>query len=74
MKFRRQQPIGACIVDFYCAVERLFVEVDGGIKLGQKQGALKTRRFWCVSDAPYAATTKNGGAAPEYGRAGLSAR
>ncbi|NJR61912.1 MAG: endonuclease domain-containing protein, partial [Cyanobacteria bacterium CRU_2_1] len=30
-KFRRQQPIGSFVVDFFCASERLIVEVDGGI-------------------------------------------
>ena len=30
-KFRRQQPIGPFIVDFYCPQERLVVEVDGPI-------------------------------------------
>jgi very-short-patch-repair endonuclease len=30
-KFRRQHSIGNYIVDFYCAEERLIVEVDGGI-------------------------------------------
>ena len=30
-KFRRQQPIGPFIVDFFCAGERLIVEVDGAI-------------------------------------------
>jgi very-short-patch-repair endonuclease len=34
-KFRRQHPIGAYIVDFYCAEARLVIEVDGGIHLGQ---------------------------------------
>lgn len=29
MKFRRQHPIGAYIVDFYCHAARLVVEVDG---------------------------------------------
>ena len=29
-KFRRQQPIGPFIVDFYCHSERLVVELDGG--------------------------------------------
>jgi very-short-patch-repair endonuclease len=28
-KFRRQHPIGRCIVDFYCAASRLVIEVDG---------------------------------------------
>jgi very-short-patch-repair endonuclease len=31
LKFRRQHPIGACIVDFYCAKARLVIELDGGI-------------------------------------------
>jgi very-short-patch-repair endonuclease len=30
-KFRRQNPIGAFVVDFYCPEEQLVVEVDGGI-------------------------------------------
>lgn len=30
LKFRRQQPVGACIVDFFCAEKRLIVELDGG--------------------------------------------
>src|SRR5687768_1072321 len=29
IKFRRQQPIGPYIVDFYCHEQRLVVEVDG---------------------------------------------
>jgi very-short-patch-repair endonuclease len=34
-KFRRQQPIGPFIVDFFCAEERLVIEVDGGIHNNQ---------------------------------------
>ena len=30
-KFRRQMPIGAFVVDFYCPSDRLAIEVDGGI-------------------------------------------
>ncbi|MDX2137691.1 MAG: endonuclease domain-containing protein [Chloroflexota bacterium] len=30
-KFRRQFPIGAFVLDFYCAESRLAVEVDGAI-------------------------------------------
>jgi very-short-patch-repair endonuclease len=30
-RFRRQQPIGPFVVDFYCATEQLVVEVDGPI-------------------------------------------
>ena len=28
--FRRQHPIGRCVVDFYCAAAHLVIEVDGG--------------------------------------------
>ena len=30
-KFRRQHPLGPFIVDFYCAAQRLIIELDGGI-------------------------------------------
>ncbi|MGJ3248278.1 MAG: DNA methyltransferase [Elainellaceae cyanobacterium] len=36
-KFKRQQPIGAFIVDFFCGAERLIVEVDGGIHASQQE-------------------------------------
>jgi very-short-patch-repair endonuclease len=36
-KFRRQQPIGAFIVDFFCGTERLIVEVDGPIHDSQQE-------------------------------------
>ncbi|MCL4876606.1 MAG: DUF559 domain-containing protein [Anaerolineae bacterium] len=36
-KFRRQQPIGAFVLDFYCAEERLAVEVDGSIHETQQE-------------------------------------
>src|SRR5271154_6471755 len=29
-RFRRQQPIGAFIVDFFCPAAALIIEVDGG--------------------------------------------
>jgi len=29
LKFRRQHPIGRCIVDFYCPSAKLVIEVDG---------------------------------------------
>jgi very-short-patch-repair endonuclease len=29
-RFRRQEPIGRCIVDFICFEARLVIEVDGG--------------------------------------------
>lgn len=34
-KFRRQQPVGPFVVDFFCAAERLVVEVDGGVHESQ---------------------------------------
>jgi very-short-patch-repair endonuclease len=36
-KFRRQQPIGAFIVDFFCGSEGLIVEVDGEIHQSQQE-------------------------------------
>jgi adenine-specific DNA-methyltransferase len=30
VKFRRQHPVGPCILDFYCAEHGLAVELDGG--------------------------------------------
>ncbi|MFM7448903.1 MAG: endonuclease domain-containing protein, partial [Leptolyngbyaceae cyanobacterium] len=36
-RFRRQQPIGAFVVDFFCGSERLIVEVDGGIHQSQQE-------------------------------------
>jgi len=30
VRFRRQQPIGPYIVDFYCSAAKLIVELDGG--------------------------------------------
>jgi very-short-patch-repair endonuclease len=30
LKFRRQQPVGEYIVDFFCAERKLIVELDGG--------------------------------------------
>jgi very-short-patch-repair endonuclease len=36
-KFRRQQPVGAFVLDFYCSSERLAVEVDGAIHENQRE-------------------------------------
>ena len=36
-KFRRQQPIGVFVVDFFCAAARVVVEVDGGIHESQQE-------------------------------------
>jgi very-short-patch-repair endonuclease len=35
--FRRQHPIGPFIVDFYCAAEKLVIEVDGGAHFGRER-------------------------------------
>jgi len=31
LKFRRQHPVGAYVLDFYCAELALGIEVDGGV-------------------------------------------
>ena len=36
MKFRRQHPIGAFVVDFCCTDRRLAIELDGGIHAEQQ--------------------------------------
>ena len=42
-KFRRQQPFGPYILDFYCPEARLSVELDGG-QHGVMSGACRDRR------------------------------
>ncbi|WP_156926370.1 endonuclease domain-containing protein, partial [Chloroflexus sp. Y-396-1] len=37
IKFRRQQPIGPFVVDFFAPSERLIVEVDGGVHEHQRE-------------------------------------
>lgn len=36
VRFRRQQPLGPYILDFYCAAARLVIEVDGPIHERQR--------------------------------------
>jgi very-short-patch-repair endonuclease len=36
LKFRRQQPIGRYVVDFFCPVATLVVELDGETHLGRE--------------------------------------
>lgn len=43
-KFRRQQPIGCFVVDFFCAAERLIVEVDGSVHDSEEQRKLDRQR------------------------------
>lgn len=56
-RFRRQQPIGPYIVDFFCYEQRLVIEVDGGQHTEQteydlartnylKDNGLRVLRFW----------------------------
>ena len=56
-RFRRQQPIGAYIVDFFCPSAKLVIEVDGGQHaINEADDAARTRwlearcyrivRFW----------------------------
>lgn len=56
-KFRRQQPIGSCIVDFVCIAKKLVIELDGGQHAtGKLRDSARTRflesrgfqvlRFW----------------------------
>jgi very-short-patch-repair endonuclease len=45
--FRRQHPIGVCVLDFYCAKARLAVEVDGiGHDLGDRPHRDFRRDAW----------------------------
>ena len=55
-RFRRQQPIGAFVVDFFCPEANLIVEVDGGQHADNPRDEARTRwleargyrvvRFW----------------------------
>jgi very-short-patch-repair endonuclease len=55
-KFRRQQPVGPYIVDFFCAEKKLVIEIDGGQHLNsetdeQRDAWLRSQgyaimRFW----------------------------
>jgi very-short-patch-repair endonuclease len=45
VKFRREQPIGLFIVDFFAASERLIVEVDGPIHDFQVDADAKRQRL-----------------------------
>ena len=48
LKFRRQQPIGACIVDFVCLEKRLVIEVDGGQHSNSEED--RRRDAWLQSE------------------------
>ena len=37
LKFRRQHPVGAFVVDFYCEERKVAIEIDGGYHFGPEQ-------------------------------------
>lgn len=46
VRFRRQQPIGPYIADFFCSAARLIIELDGGqhgAELQEKRDAARTQ-------------------------------
>jgi very-short-patch-repair endonuclease len=43
-KFRRQQPIGPYIIDFYCATKKLAIELDGGGHADENQARYDSQR------------------------------
>jgi very-short-patch-repair endonuclease len=56
-RFRRQHPVGRYIADFYCAVARLVIELDGDTHVGNEEAdrvreeylrdrGLRVIRFW----------------------------
>ena len=45
VSFRRQQPIGPFVVDFFCAGHRLIVEVDGPIHESQQERDAERQRL-----------------------------
>ncbi|HET7816454.1 MAG TPA: endonuclease domain-containing protein [Sphingomicrobium sp.] len=47
LKLRRQHPVGRCIVDFYCPVAKVAVEIDGeGHSLGDRPQRDMARDGW----------------------------
>jgi very-short-patch-repair endonuclease len=45
LRFRRQQPMGPYVVDFFCPLVRLIVEVDGG-QHGEDNARDAVRTAW----------------------------
>ena len=44
VRFQRQRPIGAFIVDFYCSKAQLVIELDGGGHYHPEQARMDQRR------------------------------
>jgi len=50
LKFRRQHPIGRCIVDFYCPAAKLVIEIDGeSHSMGDRPERDARRDWWLRS-------------------------
>ena len=49
-KFTRQKPLGAYIVDFYCASERLAIEIDGDSHFESNAERYDERRTFALSE------------------------
>ena len=50
LKFRRQHPIGRCIVDFYCPAAKLVIEIDGeSHSMGDRPEHDARRDWWLRS-------------------------
>ena len=49
-KFRRQHPIGRCIIDFYCPAAKLVIEIDGmSHGMGDRPERDRRRDYWLRS-------------------------
>ncbi|WP_309661582.1 endonuclease domain-containing protein [Sphingomonas sp.] len=47
LKYRRQHPIGRCIVDFYCPDAKLVIEIDGmSHDMGDRPDRDRRRDIW----------------------------
>ncbi len=44
-KFRRQVPIGPFIVDFFCAEQKLIIEIDGSVHAFKLRSDMKRQEF-----------------------------
>jgi very-short-patch-repair endonuclease len=53
IRFRRQQPIGPYIVDFYCSKARLIIELDGGQHASDEAVEYDSRRTTWLKSRGY---------------------
>ncbi|MBV9331884.1 MAG: endonuclease domain-containing protein [Alphaproteobacteria bacterium] len=54
VRFRRQQPIGPFVVDFYCAPAKLVIELDGNHHLSPEESSYDERRSRWLQSQGYA--------------------